>query len=132
MFLRKTMVLLFAFVLFLTGCDKKETEDQLPKMLNVELAISPNQAKVNETVKFQAKVTYGDELVTDADDVSFEIWRANKEDSEKFPVSHSRDGKYEYEKAFSEEGTYYVYAHVTARGMHAMPKGEFVIGSSNK
>lgn len=132
MFLRKTIVLFFAVVLFLIGCDKKETEDQLPKMLNVELAISPNKAQVNESIKFEAKVTYGDEMVTDADDVSFEIWRANKEGSEKFPVKYSKDGKYEYQKAFSEEGTYYVYAHVTAKGMHTMPKGEFVIGALNK
>lgn len=120
-------MLLFVLMSMLAGCSEKQAEDQLPKMLNVDVVISPNVANIDEPVIFQAKVTYGDELVTDADDVSFEIWRDNPEKSETFPVEHSQNGNYALEKTFAEEGTYYVYAHVTARGMHAMPKGEFVI-----
>ena len=78
--------LLFYFLLIaliLAGCSKEETDNQLPKMLNVELHILPKSAEVNELVTFQAKVTYGDEIVTDADDVSFEIWRANQEENRK-------------------------------------------------
>lgn len=97
-------------------------------MLNVDLTVDPIQGKMNEPVKFQAKVTYGDEVVTDADDVSFEIWLANSDDHDKIAVKHKGNGIYELEKAFDEEGTYYVYAHVTARDMHNMPKKEFVIG----
>lgn len=127
--MRKSVILLFVSALILAGCSKEETDNQLPKMLNVELHILPKSLEVNELVTFQAKVTYGDEIVTDADDVSFEIWRANQEKTEKFVVTHSTNGLYQFEKKFNKEGTYYVYAHVTARGMHTMPKEEFVIGT---
>ena len=121
----KKIMLFCTALIFLAGCGK---EEEIPKMLNVDLAVDPIQGKVNEPVKFQAKVTYGDEVVTDADDVSFEIWLANSDDHDKIAVKHKGNGIYELEKAFDEEGTYYVYAHVTARDMHNMPKKEFVIG----
>lgn len=127
--MRKTVVLLFAIALILAGCSKEERDDQLPKMLNVELDIAPKSAAVNELVTFQAKLTYGDEVVTDADDVSFEIWRDGQEETETFEVTHSKDGLYQYEQKFDKEGKYYVYAHVTARSMHTMPKEEFFIGT---
>ncbi|RRN71668.1 hypothetical protein EI200_11035 [Peribacillus simplex] len=122
--MKRIMLFCMALIL-LAGCGK---EEEIPKMLNVDLAVDPIHGKVNEPVKFQAKVTYGDEEVTDADDVSFEIWLANSKDHEKIPVKHKENGIYELEKTFEEEGTYYVYAHVTARDMHNMPKEKFVIG----
>ncbi|MFJ8265202.1 FixH family protein [Peribacillus asahii] len=128
--MRKIIVLFLTVLIVLVGCGKEE-EEQLPKMLHVELEITPELAKVNETVSFQAKVTYGDEIVTDADEVSFEIWREDEKESETIPVKHSQDGVYKLEKTFKEEGTYYVYAHVTARNLHTMPKREFVIGAKN-
>jgi Tfp pilus assembly protein PilP len=127
--MKKNIGLLFVIVLILVGCSKEEAQDELPKMLHVELKVSPNVAEVNETVTFQAKVTYGDEVVTDADDVTFEIGRVDQEETEKVEITSSEDGLYQYEKQFSEEGTYYVYAHVTAKSMHTMPKKEFIIGS---
>ena len=39
---------------------------------------------------------------------------------------------YALEKSFSIEGTYYIYAHVTAENMHNMPKKEFVIGQPSE
>ncbi|MFJ8244973.1 FixH family protein [Peribacillus asahii] len=128
--MRKIIVLFLTVLIVLVGCGKEE-EEQLPKMLHVELEVTPELAKVNETVIFQAKVTYGDEIVTDADEVSFEIWREDEEESETILVKHSQDGVYKLEKTFKEEGTYYVYAHVTARNLHTMPKREFVIGAKN-
>ncbi|RID81649.1 hypothetical protein D1953_20145 [Peribacillus asahii] len=128
--MRKIIVLCLTVLIVLVGCGKEE-EEQLPKMLHVELEITPELAKVNETVSFQAKVTYGDEIVTDADEVSFEIWREDEEESETIPVKYSQDGVYKLEKTFKEEGTYYIYAHVTARNLHTMPKREFVIGAKN-
>lgn len=125
--MRKSVVLLLSIALILVGCNKINQEDQQPKMLNVELQITPKSAKVNQLVTFQAKVTYGDESVTDADDVSFEIGRADQEKNETFEVKHSTGGLYQFEKKFDKAGIYYVYAHVTARSMHTMPKEEFII-----
>ncbi len=118
---------IFVFIIVLSACSQK-SKDEEPKFLDVQLTINPEKAEVNEPVTFEAKVTYGEEEVTDADDVKFEIWRANDENHEKIIVEHAENGIYRLEKSFAEEGTYYIYSHVTARNMHNMPKKEFTIG----
>lgn len=118
-------------ILGLTACNGNNAEEE-PQFLEVDLSVNPEKAEVNESVVFEAKVTYGEEEVTDADEVKFEIWRANDEDHEKILVEHAEDGIYRLEKSFSEEGTYYIYSHVTARRMHNMPKKEFIIGQPSE
>ena len=114
--------------LFLTACSDSAASDELA-FLEVELTVPSESAQLKETVLLEALVTYGGKNVTDADEVKFEIWHAENEDNrEVIEVKHAGDGLYTLEKQFSEEGTYYVYAHVTAEGMHSMPKKEFVIG----
>jgi hypothetical protein len=124
-------VVLF-FILFLgTSCDRTEKSMEEIPMLNVELKVNPEKANPNDMVTFQAKVTYGDEEVTDANKVSFEIWRAN-EKHEKVIVKHDKDGIYQLEESFSTEGTYYVISHVTARDMHSMPRKQFTVGEPSE
>ncbi|MFY2154390.1 FixH family protein [Cytobacillus firmus] len=115
-------------IISLAACSNHNAAEEEPQFLEVELSINPEKAKANEPVVFEAKVTYGEEEVKDADEVKFEIWRANAEEHEKIPVEHAENGIYRLEKSFKEEGTYYIYSHVTARRMHNMPKKEFVIG----
>ncbi|MBU8878903.1 FixH family protein [Bacillus sp. FJAT-29790] len=117
--------LLFMSV-FITACTAGSKEEE-PQFLEVDLTITPEKAEVNDPVVFEAKVIYGDEAVTDAEDVKLEIWRANDENHEKINVEHAENGIYRLEKSFAEEGTYYIYSHVTARNMHNMPKKEFII-----
>ncbi|KAF0816206.1 MULTISPECIES: FixH family protein [unclassified Cytobacillus] len=113
----------------LAACSNgNQTTEEEPQFLDVELSINPEKAEANEPVVFEAKVTYGEEEVTDADEVKFEIWRANATEHEKVLVEHAGHGIYRLKKTFEEEGTYYIYSHVTARRMHNMPKKEFVIG----
>ncbi|EIJ78520.1 hypothetical protein PB1_13219 [Bacillus methanolicus PB1] len=128
----KKAVLIFSivFAFILAGCsnnNQKKTEEE-PQFLDVKLSVNPEKANVNEPVTFEAKVTYGDEEVTDADDVKFEIWRAHDKNHEKIEVKHAENGIYRLEKSFDREGTYYIVSHVTARNMHNMPKAEFVVG----
>lgn len=125
-----TLVLLVAIV-FLAACSSESKEEEV-QILDVNLTINPEKAEVNEPVIFEAKVTYGKEKVTDAEDVKFEIWRANDENHEKVAVEHAENGIYRLEKSFTEEGTYYIYSHVTAKNMHSMPKKEFVIGQPSE
>ncbi|MBT2691054.1 FixH family protein [Bacillus sp. ISL-47] len=116
----------------LTACGDHNAVEEEPQFLEVELSINPEKAEVNEPVVFEAKVTYGEEEVTDADEVKFEIWRANDEEHEKILVEHAEKGIYRLEKSFAVEGTYYIYSHVTARRMHNMPKKEFIIGQPSE
>lgn len=125
-------LLLFFAINIITACAGEREEDGVPQFLDVQLKVNPEQSNVNEPVTFTAKITYGDQPVTDPDEVVFEIWRANDENHEKIPIEHAGDGIYELEKSFTEEGTYYIYSHVTAEGYHSMPKKEFVIGQPSE
>lgn len=120
------------FVTIMIGCANAFDDEAEPQFLDVKLSVLPNEAQPNEPINFEAKVTYGEENVTDADDVKFEIWRAHDENHEIIPVEHVENGIYRLKKSFSREGTYYVFAHVTARSMHNMPKSEFVIGEPSE
>ena len=87
----------------------------------------PEQIKAGQEVTLAVKVTQGDELVEDADEVVFEIWKEGQEEHEKIEVDHQKDGIYALQKQFAEPGTYYLIPHVTARGMHSMPKSQFEV-----
>lgn len=121
-------MIFIALLAFMGGCSSSGEKQEAPKMLNVDLTVSPDKAEAGEPVLFEAEVTYGEEKVADADEVTFEIWRSQSEKHEKLEATDTKNGNYQLEMSFSEEGTYYVYAHVTARRMHNMPKKEFVIG----
>ncbi|MDZ5474634.1 FixH family protein [Bacillus sp. 31A1R] len=131
--MKKAVIYIFAIlmVFVLGACSNQEVEEE-PQFLEVDLTINPNKAELNKPITFEAKVTYGSEEVTDADEVNFEIWRAHDEKHEKIEVKHAENGIYRLEKSFDREGTYYIYAHVTARSMHNMPKKEFIIGEPSE
>jgi hypothetical protein len=123
---------IFMLALMLTACSEEKSEENELPILDVELTVTPEKAEPGEAVTIEAKVTYGDEDVTDANEVTFEIWRAHDEEHEKVEIEHAEKGIYRHEKTFSEEGTYYVISHVTARDMHNMPKKEFVVGEASE
>lgn len=120
-------------VIILTSCSSSGAGgDDTPKMLDVKLTIDPVQVQPNEMITFKANATYGKEVVTDADNVTFEIWRSKDESHQRVEVKKATNGVYQLEKSFAMEGTYYVICHVTARSMHNMPKGEFVVGAPSE
>lgn len=124
---------LVLLVIVLTSCSGSgEGKDDTPKMLDVKLTVNPTKAQPNEMVTFKANVTYGNEKVTDADEVTFEVWRSKDEKHQKVKVSKVTNGVYQLEKSFTMEGTYYVISHVTARSMHNMPRVEFVVGAPSE
>ena len=122
-------------VLMLTACvsqkEEKTSGDDIP-FLEVDLTVNPDKAETAEKVLFEAAVSFGGKPVENADEVNFEIWRSKSENHEKIEIEHAEDGIYRLEKSFAEDGTYYIYAHVTAEGMHNMPKKEFTIGTPSE
>ncbi|MED3625454.1 FixH family protein [Bacillus thermocopriae] len=127
------MITVLLLILTATACNKQaDHPNNPPEMIEVDLSVNPKKAKPNEPVVFEAKVTQGKEVVTDADEVVFEIWRAKDEKHTKIEVKHVENGIYRLEKTFSQEGTYYIISHVTARDMHNMPKKEFVVGKPSE
>lgn len=132
--MKKYVVIFITIVLAsLTGCADAFNDDAgEPLFLEVELSVQPTEVQPGDPVKFEAKVTYGEETVTDADDVKFEFWRAHDENHEVVIVERAEDGVYQLEESFTEEGTYYVISHVTGRNMHNMPKEEFIVGEASE
>lgn len=114
----------------LIGCSKENEEKQVSeelKHLEVEI-VADEKIELNKEVEIACLVTYGDEKVTDADEVKFEIWKQGEEKHEMITGEHQGDGKYAVTKTFTEAEKYSVVAHVTARSMHNMPKKEIMVG----
>lgn len=131
--MKKFLLFTLSFlVIFSLGACSQEKVEEEPLFIDVKLTVSPEKGEINEEMTFEATVTYGDEFVTDADEVLFEIWRAHDEEHEKLAIEHAENGIYRLQKSFDQEGTYYIISHVTAKDMHNMPKREFVIGEPSE
>lgn len=126
-------LLAFLCAWILASCSSQQDgQNSMPKMLDVKLSITPEKGEANQPITFNAIVTQGEEKVNNADEVTFEIWRSMDPNHEKIDVKMGKDGVYSLSKTFQQDGTYYVISHVTARGMHNMPKKEFVIGQPSE
>lgn len=80
-------------------------------------------ADVGEVVELKAIVTYGDELVKDADKVEFEYWvQGNEKETTTVEGKNNDDGTYTADVTFEADGIYEIYAHTTARMVHITPK----------
>ena len=78
----------------------KEKIVETPQFLDVQLAVNPVQGNMNEVITFEAKVMYGDKEVTEPDEVTFEIWRANDNKHEKFDPKNKGNGLFVLRKKF--------------------------------
>lgn len=122
--------------LLATGCGQNDTETNANEgeevvmvPISVDLTV-PETGKAGVAVQLAAAVTQGDEKVTDANEVEYEIWEdGKKEDSWKVKSDQKTDGVYEAEAEFEHDGVYHVQVHVTARDMHTMPMKEITIGA---
>lgn len=128
-FMRKILWITgLTLLILLSACssenqNKKDAEEnEVPEILEVQLEV-PEGIKAKETLKMSATVTQGDDSVADADEVKYEIWENGKKDeSIMVEANNNKDGTYDAETVIDKEGEYIVQVHVTARGMHNMPK----------
>lgn len=110
----KKWLLLFVFALLVVaGCANKAEEEELA-YLDVKMAVE-EKLPANEEVELACFVTYGDEKVTDALEVKFEVWKHGDDNREMIEGKHAGDGKYVARYTFPDKGTYSVVAHVTAK-----------------
>ncbi len=118
--------------IILTACGSKAEQPKtaVPQPIEAKLLI-PEQTKVNEAVTISTQISQNGKPVDDADEVKYEIWKnEEKEKSEMIDAKKTEKGIYAINKAFSEDGVYYVQVHVTARGMHTMPKSTITVGNA--
>lgn len=122
-----TLTLLTLVLALLSACGSDDETEELAA-LEVDF-ILPETAEPGESVTLEAIVTYGEELVEDADEVVFEYWlQGHEDDSTNVEGTHTSDGSYTAEVVFEEDGVYEIYAHTTARGLHTMPLKSIVVG----
>ncbi|WP_158553567.1 FixH family protein [Peribacillus saganii] len=130
--MKKILFLFLSLLFVITGCSKEENspaqKDELPELIEVVINL-PEKADPNKSVTIKASVTQGDEKVTDADEVKFEIGKAGQENTEMIEAKHQGKGVYTIDYIFKEDGKYMVVAHVTARSMHNMPEKEITVGT---
>ncbi|MDT8861422.1 FixH family protein [Alkalihalobacillus sp. MEB130] len=130
--------LLIGLLLLVTACGQTEEEqgstgvvDELT-VIEVDLDV-PELAEVGEVVTFSSAVTQGDDLVEDANEVIYEIWKeGQKEESVMIEADVQNGHIYLLDYIFDEEGLYHVQTHVTARGLHRMPTAQISIGDYNE
>jgi len=127
--MKKFKFLLLGIGFLFVACQSNDnmSDDEL-RTLEVEFEV-PETAEINETVELKASVTYGDELVEDADEVVFEVWeKGNREDRKMIDAENEGEGVYMATTSFDYDGIFEMYAHTTARDLHTMPKKEVIIG----
>ena len=127
--------LLLILGIVLAACNGETDEDGNLDDLEEELAVLEVDLQVNEsvevgeTLEMLSEVTFGDEVVTDAAEVDYEIWEKGERDDATFiDADNHEDGTYTAETAFDDDGIYHVQVHVTARDMHTMPEQEVTVG----
>lgn len=135
--LYKSLFTLIFMSLLMSGCSNethnvKVSSQGSTEEVVVEIKTDPKEITINHQIEIQALVTQGNEPVTDADDVEFELWKDGEKKHEKIQAVHQGEGKYTINKSFSIEGVYYIIAHTNARGMHTMPEIRISVGKSLK
>lgn len=123
--------------LLASGCGQNDAETKASGEeveivpISVDLTV-PETGTAGEAIQLAAVVTQGEEKVTDANEVEYEIWEdGKKEDSWMVKSDQKTDGIYEAETKFEHDGVYHVQVHVTARDMHTMPMKEITIGTGS-
>lgn len=123
------LISLIITIATLAACGDNSNDSEELKMLEVDFEL-PETAEVDEDVELKATVTYGDEKVTDADQMEFEYWpEEDRDDSTFVDGENNEDGTYTAEVSFDEDGVYEMYAHTTAEALHTMPKKSIEVGN---
>jgi hypothetical protein len=130
---RSGLFVLLACVLLLVSCSPAPASNpEVEALIQVDLILPTDPVATLQSVPFEARVTQGEEPVADAQEVSFEFRLVGQDEHDLIDANHAENGSYRIDKTFEAEGTYEVTTHVTARGMHVMPKKEIVVGNPGK
>ncbi|MCY8545237.1 FixH family protein [Bacillus vallismortis] len=132
--MKKRLVVLLFSAFLLSGCGSGETKAnnaaETPEVLDVKLT-GPEKVNPGESAAYEAAVSYGDEMVTDADEVEFEVWKEGEKDASHMFKAKQEKGVYRLETTFKEDGIYTVQSHVTAKKQHSMPTIKVQVGDAD-
>jgi YtkA-like len=126
--MKKLFSLLIASIMITAGCsNEKAKEPVAEKPVDVKILLPIAEINVNKEIKIRAEVTQNEKAVSDADQVQFEIGKTGEDSIAMLDAKNGIDGIYSAKYTFTQDGDYYVIAHVTARDQHSMPKKEFKV-----
>ncbi|KAF1681644.1 FixH family protein [Bacillus mexicanus] len=131
--MKKMLVVLLFSAFFFNGCESGENTantDETPEVLNVKLT-GPEKVNARENAVYEAAISYGDEAVTDADEVEFEVWKEGEKDASQIFKAKQEKGVYRLDTIFKEDGVYTVQSHVTAKKQHSMPTLKVQVGDAH-
>ncbi|MHA6488746.1 FixH family protein [Bacillus cabrialesii] len=131
--MKKMWVVLLFSAFLLNGCgsdENKANTAKTPEVLDVKLT-GPEKVNAGESAAYEAAVSYGDEAVTDADEVEFEVWKEGEKDASHMFKAKQEKGLYRLETTFKEDGVYTVQSHVTAKKQHSMPTIKVQVGNAD-
>ena len=133
--MKKLFLTLAMAAVLAVGCGAEDdsvdtlSNGEVPVEIIVEV-LTPEKLNVGEATTLEVKVTQSGEAVNDADSVDFEVWESGlRDEGTMIDGEFTEDGVYTAEYTFDHDGIYYMYAHTTARGMHVMPKQQFIVGN---
>lgn len=117
-------------LVILSACGKEVDDGSAVQVLPLEVKLTiTEQAEVGDAVKMEALVKYGDEKVSDADKVIYEVWEeGKKDDSVMIDSVNGKDGTYTAETSFDHDGLFHIQVHVDAKNLHTMPVKQVTIG----
>ena len=104
---RFTLFLLLVTLLFVSACNHEAENEEVDAfqeltVLQVEFIV-PEIAEAGEEITLEAMVTYGEEIVTDADEVTFEYWEVDhRENSILLDAHNNGDGTYSAKVVFEK------------------------------
>jgi hypothetical protein len=134
-FIMKKGLLAFSVValFMIASCaiGQNQSDQQGPGSLDtLEAEIhAPSETALNEPVMLQVYVTYGEEPVTDANRVTFEIWKNGHRDAgETMDAEESDPGMYSLETSFTEDGIYHIQSFVEAGSEQIEPSVRVIAG----
>jgi hypothetical protein len=132
--MKKMLAVLLFSAFLLNGCgsdeNKANTAAETPEVLDVKLT-GPEKVNPGESAAYEAAVSYGDEAVTDADEVEFEVWKEGEKGASQMFKAKQEKGVYRLETTFKENGVYTVQSHVTAKKQHSMPTLKVQVGDAD-
>lgn len=116
-----SILALATLTIFLAACNETtNTSNEIPAALEVSVEV-PTEVAIGETIEFLAVVKQDAELVSDADEVLFEIREVSGTDKQMIEASFVDKKGYAISYTFEKAGTYEVIPHTTARSQHVMP-----------
>ncbi|GAF23181.1 hypothetical protein JCM19047_2980 [Bacillus sp. JCM 19047] len=127
------MRLLFTIIsmtVFLSACSFTSNNPEAytafqPLQVRVEL---PDSISEGGKQTIYASVSQGEEEITDAELVRFEVWSNNHEQHEYVTATAEGNGIYAVEVDFNQEGLYFAKAFTQVGDLYAMPTKRFAVG----